>query len=836
MFTKTTVILLVLLFASSNGTPAVKWEFRGPTTYYTRDDDLKITSAGAIQDVAAGADNTWFVGSVNGGIWRSKNLQEKVPHWENVLDKQPGITCSSIAALHVSTIDAKRIYAGCGGSTSSEQGSDWNVLNSGDWSGIMNSNDGGETWSMINGFPMNYYVTAIYEVEANVILVAAQSNLFNKNDGGIWRYDINKDELKKVSNIPTFTLTATLTDSIVATHARNSENSVSITTDGGKSFEDYGKLQWTEGTYPFYTCAAMMKNGDLIVAGLNTESANVSATSSQFFVKRKGASDWMELPGQPTSMDEDGMPKDRMAILGDPMVPDLMYVAGNAGALAWRVNTTIGEWEKMWDMPDVPDGSLPHGDCRNYAWDHETNRLVLTSDGGVFVRENPRERGGKWYSLNGDYQSMELLSAHYDNREKRFVMGAQDNCAQVTKPNAEPTDVAVGFVEGDGTVTLIDNVHNPARLFGTTQFLGVGTISIDPTTTNTGTDLKDDDDDDCGGLCFVQGDKFINVPIDVYFPEPSSFPYFVQPYALNAQNSSELFFWTNGTSTRKSAFYKFIIPDDVQSKKDIPAPELVLVTPEDSFFLEFVTGGFTEGKPDQELLIGMSNTDLYVKNANTDGKMIKRPLPTTFAVPVTLPYDETDKGARILGPVTHGRTVSMAVSPSDSNVIAVTGWPSVEENSVNEEVWVTTDGGMTWHEVTNNLRQACGVVGIVRPGGLLIVDLLENKARALLVSTSNGVMVSYLPLTFSSNDENDVEWGRFGSTDEFPIVLTSALSYEHYSDTLVAATFGRGIYSLSNAKEALLDVLYSKAYNHNNVGSNKRVKEELSSKYFPPQK
>ena len=129
MFTKTTVILLVLLFASSNGTPAVKWEFRGPTTYYTRDDDLKITSAGAIQDVAAGADNTWFVGSVNGGIWRSKNLQEKVPHWENVLDKQPGITCSSIAALHVSTIDAKRIYAGCGGSTSSEQGSDWNVLN-----------------------------------------------------------------------------------------------------------------------------------------------------------------------------------------------------------------------------------------------------------------------------------------------------------------------------------------------------------------------------------------------------------------------------------------------------------------------------------------------------------------------------------------------------------------------------------------------------------------------------------------------------------------------------------------------------------------------------------
>jgi hypothetical protein len=834
MYRKRLLLLLPLVFISFVNSSAVNWQFRGPTTYYTRDDDLKITSAGAIQDVAAGADNTWFVGSVNGGIWRTKNLQNKVPHWENVLDKQPGITCSSIAALHVSKTDGKRIYAGCGGSTSSEQGSDWNVLNSGEWSGIMHSNDGGETWSMISGFPMNYYITSIYEVESEVILVASQSNLFNRNDGGIWRFNINTGELQKVSDIPTFTLTAlskSSTSSIVATHARNSENSVSVTTDGGKSFEDYGKLQWAEGTYPFYTCAAMMMNGDLIVAGLNTKTANVSATSSQFFVKRKGATNWTELPGQPTSMDEDGMPKDRMAILADPMVPDLMYVAGNAGALAWRVNTTVGEWEKMWDKPDVPDGSLPHGDCRNYAWDEETNRLVLTSDGGVFVRENPRERGGKWYSLNGDYQSMELLSAHYDPREDRFVMGAQDNCAQVTKPNAKPSDVAIGFVEGDGTVTLVDNVHNPARLFGTTQFLGVGTIDIDPTTTTTATD---DDDDSCGGLCFVQGDKFINVPIDVYFPEPSSFPYFVSPYALNTQNPSELFFWANGTSTRQSAFYKFTIPDDAQSKKDIPEPTLVIATPEDSFFLEFVTGGFTAGKPDEELLIGMSNTDLYVKNANTDGKMIKRRLPTTFAIPVTLPYDKTDKGARILGPVTHGRTVSMAVSPSDSNVIAITGWPSVAENSVKEEVWVTTDGGKTWNEVTNNLRQACGVVGIVRPGGLLIVDLLRNKARALLISTSNGVMVAYLPLTFASI-EGDVEWQRFGSTDEFPIVLTSALSYEHYSDTLVAATFGRGIYSLSNAKEALLDVLYSKP-NLNHGNSNKRVKEESSSKYFPLQK
>ena len=61
---------------------------------------------------------------------------------------------------------------------------------------------------------------------------------------------------------------------------------------------------------------------------------------------------WTPL-AQPTAMDEDAMPKDRMAVLGDPEAPGLMYVAGNAGALAWRVNISSGVWTKMWDTPDV---------------------------------------------------------------------------------------------------------------------------------------------------------------------------------------------------------------------------------------------------------------------------------------------------------------------------------------------------------------------------------------------------------------------------------------------------------------------------------------------------
>lgn len=494
-------------------------------------------------------------------------------------------------------------------------------MNSGDWGGIMFSPDNGNTWSMIDSFPVNYYVTDILETDSSgSLIVAAQSNLYDRNDGGIWQKSgSSKSVFQRVSNQPTFTFT-NLKDKIIATHPRDPQNSVSSSSDGGATWTDMGQLPWTKDAVPFYTCATTLVDGTLVVAGLTRSPGLPNNTNSQFFIMnnedtQKDTGNWIHF-NQPTSMDEDAMPKDRMAVLGDPTENGIMYVAGNAGALAWRVNVTSGDWTQMWDKPDVLDGSVPHGDCRNYAWDSDygNGRLLLVSDGGIFSRIQPRAPGGKWVSLNGDYASMELLTAHYAPREARFVAGAQDNCAQVTINNAKPSDQAIGFVEGDGTVTLIDNVANPARLFGTTQFLGVGTVFIDPSTTTVKV-LDDDDDDDCGGLCFAQGDQFIGVPLSKYFPRPSSFPFFVEPYALNSQDPTSLVFWANGTGSgvagyEESGFYAFHIPHDgVSSKEDIKPPKLLLRT-SGFYILNFISGGYTNNIKDPSLIVAMSNTNL----------------------------------------------------------------------------------------------------------------------------------------------------------------------------------------------------------------------------------
>ena len=55
--------------------------------------------------------------------------------------------------------------------------------------------------------------------------------------------------------------------------------------------------------------------------------------------------------------------------------------------------------------------------------------------------------------------------------------------------------------------------------------------------------------------------------------------------------------------------------------------------------------------------------------------------------------------------------------------------------------------------------------------------------------------------------ETVTAWVRVGSCAQLPLVLVGGLSYEHTSDTVTAATMGRGVYILPNASVAILAAL-----------------------------
>jgi hypothetical protein len=112
-------------------------------------------------------------------------------------------------------------------------------------------------------------------------------------------------------------------------------------------------MKWGDNVEPFYTCATVLSDGDtVVVGGLTVANGNASITDSAIFftslnavssarvfdadvngsvrggAQRSAEIVWTKLSGQPMSLDQDAMPKDRMAVMGDPEIPGLLYVAG----------------------------------------------------------------------------------------------------------------------------------------------------------------------------------------------------------------------------------------------------------------------------------------------------------------------------------------------------------------------------------------------------------------------------------------------------------------------------------------------------------------------------
>jgi hypothetical protein len=356
------------------------------------------------------------------------------------------VSCSSIGALHVDNVDGF-VYAGCGVSTSSEQGPNWFVTNSPYWGGgVFFSSDGGASWRQVPGFPEGYGVSDIVSLRSDAghaLLVSSRGNFFTGDGGGIWA-SLNGSVLKQVFFEPVFDLL------VVDTAVHRSQpavyaalpltpSSIFVSTDFAtwRAASDT-PIPWSFGNLPFYLSMDVTRGArpHIVVVGLTVAADNASATFSDMFYADASSSpadlNFKMVANQPVSLDEDSMPKDRAAVMADPAHPDILYVAGNAGAVAWRVDIFRGQWDAMYGN-DTADGSCPHCDCRNWAWDKRSNSALLTSDGGVFMRSSPREAGsGAWRGVQGDMTVMEFYTAAWDSRLSRWIAGAQDNCKACT--------------------------------------------------------------------------------------------------------------------------------------------------------------------------------------------------------------------------------------------------------------------------------------------------------------------------------------------------------------------------------------------------------------------
>jgi hypothetical protein len=458
----------------------------------------------------------------------------------------------------------------------------------------------------------------------------------------------------------------------------------------------------------------------------------------------------------------------------------------------------------------------PHGDCRNYYWEPTTGALILLNDGGAHMRHQPTKRGGKWTSLAGNTGAMEFISAQYEPTTKSWVAGAQDNSVQLGY-NATASTRAVGFIGGDGTVTAIDATVSPPRFYGATQFLGnfddddgPGRRRLQRRPVEEEEEEKKEKDDDRVGFGYATVNpatkklSLTGIPVLDWF-DIDQFPFFDHPYALNTAAPSNgdglpVIVWARASTARNmaSGFYA------VQPEHKNAPPQLLTATEGDVY--RFVAGGKVEGKPDATLLVAMNNSHLLHRTQG--GPLLAYPLPATFSRPVEFAFSSPN--SYVLGPVSHDRTVSVAVDPADALTVAVSGWTSLQDNSGVEGVWITTDGGKTFADVTGDLANATGVCdgrakcGKWRPSALLLLPLSKQNQpsySALLVGTVSGVYATIVKGGAPSS------WTRLGGCAQLPLVLVGGLSYEPTSDTVVAATMGRGVFTLPKASAMVAQAL-----------------------------
>lgn len=767
-------------------------------------DAPSLPSAASSHRIAAGKDGSWFLATANGGVWRTKNITAEEPTWESVTDGQP-VTCAAMAALDVASFDTNLVAAGCGGSTSGEMGDNWNELINGDWRGVMFSTDGGDSFRMTD-FPEHYNVASVKWIkqgESPVLMVAARSHFFDRQKGGVWIAQKGHSSFTQVFDKPTVDLVYDQQTKTLFAALGEDANTVYASKDSGKTWKLWSEgLSWGKYT-PYYANLAvstpLMKNPTVFLAAYAVNPSNSSDTVSVLWYRAiEGGGVWKRVANTPCGLDNDHMPKDKIAILADPKEYDTLYLVANVNYF-FRIQWQQGTWTSM-GAEDTVDGAIPHGDCRHLAWDFQNDNLIMTNDGGVHTRINPRSKGGRWVGSVGNIGTMEFLYAHWDSRLERFVGGAQDNDVQVSLPRAKGEMRSMGLFGGDGAKTDVDNVHCPARLFGSVQNLDA--------------------------MSYVQGDPLEIVPLRISetFKSVWNFPDFVVACGLNTQNPDEFLFFVNASEPGyKKGIYMINVPGPTSTEK--LKPKMALQT--NDHILAFVAGGYTDNKPDSSLIIAVSATTFYYQ---TSGVLKTHPLPNLFFTPIDFVLEIDNNW--ILGPLSHGSTMFVSASPANSSRVVVTGWPAFLLGS--EAIFFSGDAGATWQNIFGDLSDALENPAKVRPQGIKIIEFTEEGFDAIVVGTVNGVFVSYIDHSHSDDTQH---WTRFGQSSggvpKFPLVMVAGLSYEHYSDTLVAATYGRGVYTIENAKMEL--------YRHKIQLEQKTCqvkdppKPQSSARLFPPQ-
>jgi hypothetical protein len=484
-----------------------KWKPQGPAPISPAQVENIVPgdeAVGAIHVVTAHptSSKTLYVGTVNGGVWKTANATSSKVKWQQLTDFQSSL---SIGALEFDPTDSrhKTLVAGVGL---------WSSFGrlGGLRTGLLRTTNGGSSWQAIDGggILVGKNVAGVAARGSTLVVAVNIADLFTFGNIGIWRSIDGGATFTQIgvgngaaTGLPggvTFDLVGDPNDqqrlftSVVFADLVGGVNGVYRSGDTGAT--------WTKVSSPAMDAlliSGVTSNVELAVGKHNNVYAAIanSGRLAGLFRSGDGGTTWTALDRPQTGpnvnssgLHPGGQASIHLSIVADPTDADVVYVGGdrqpftledglpfppqfpnaigafNFSGRLFRIDATKPAGSQFTHMTNsnaagpagggTASGSSPHADSREMDFDAAGN-LIEVDDGGIYKRTSPRDNTGDWFSLNGDIQVSELHDVSFDTLANVGVGGLQDNGTPMQNKKNDKTWFL--WVGGDGGDVAIDD-------------------------------------------------------------------------------------------------------------------------------------------------------------------------------------------------------------------------------------------------------------------------------------------------------------------------------------------------------------------------------------------
>jgi outer membrane autotransporter protein len=523
-------------------------------------------NSGAVQailtDPALGA-NTMFVGSTNGGVWRTTNGGAS---WTPLTDRQGSL---SIASLGLDALDpsGKTLVAGIGATSNGTF--PWLGANGvgpqvrgGARTGLLYSTDGGDSWSALGGTAFGgQSVVGVAAIGSTIVAATFEPKdpgASSPSSGyGLYLSTDRGSTFARISGAAGTGLPAGAVSSLVADPANPrtlyaavsgvgtstspySQTGVYQSLDAGKKWKPVFTQADAGGTitntYQTFLRVAAGPNGSLAV-GVIAPCQSVSCPGTGSGVTVSGlfwsnSISWTSIP-PPQSSSGSTFPSwgyainninqaaVNFAVAIDPNNPGLVYVSGDEGAggdpgplPVYRINASAVSGTTCAPACTLITGpsNEAHSDSRAIAF-NSAGQMLLGSDGGIYLQTSPQTNSGQWLQTLNNLQAGESFSVAYGANAKMLLIGRQDN--GVATQSAPNSLVYGALLTADGHDVAVNDTMfpNSSVFYGVNHFgenLGIQRLVVN----SQGIPVSPGVWNGVPVTCIPSCDNFISSPVD----------------------------------------------------------------------------------------------------------------------------------------------------------------------------------------------------------------------------------------------------------------------------------------------------------------------------------